>query len=436
MLTEREAQEIVEKALAAVKADAARVNVWHGRSATTRFANNAITQNVDTQDQGISVEVSFGPKSGSASGNAFDAGSIASVVRRAEENARVAPPDPEYLPPLPKVAFPPYDPWNEATAALSAEDRARKVVQVVERARKATLSAAGIVENGSSASAVGNSAGLFAFQRGTSYAFSTTMTASDSSGWVSRAGRDIADADIDALAARAVERARAAGSPKDWPAGKYPTILEPACLSSIVGLLGWGISQREIDAGRSFLSGKRDAKLFDEKIVLRSDPFHARMDGSRWFGEGFPQKPIVWVEDGKFQNVYYDRFTAKKHSVDPTPWASNLLLEIKGSGADTVDKMIASIERGILVTHFWYIRAVDPMKPLFTGMTRDGLLAIENGKVAGGLKSFRWNENPIDVLNAIEMSSAPEPANDVEAETAMVPAVKVKEFNFTSGTLF
>lgn len=433
LLTEAEARRAIETALSATGADAAVVRLRHDREATTRFANDAITQNVETSDQGLSIAVAYGVKVGRSSTNALDATSIREAVRRAEEIAKVSPPDAEYLPPVAPAGFPIHDPYFEETARLTPEARATHVAAVIAAARKASLTAAGVVESGEHAEATGNSAGLFVFERGTTAKFSATMTGADSTGWVSRTARNVADIDVATLAAKAIGRALASAKPKEWPAGRYATILEPAAIGAMVDLLGWGMSAREVDAGRSYLSGRADQALFAPLLVLRSDPFHPKLMGGRSFGEGFPLAKRDWIRGGKLQSLYYDRFTAKKHGVEPTPWPSDLILE---GGKDSVETMIASIERGILVTHFWYIRAVDPMKPLVTGMTRDGLLAIEDGKVTGGLKNFRWNENPVDVLNAIEMMGAPEPADDTETSLCLVPPVKVREFNFSSATLF
>jgi len=438
MLTEKEARRIVERILHHSRADEASASAWWGRSATTRFANDAITQNVDTVDQGISVSVAFGKKVGSASINTFDEASLREVVRRAEAIAKISPPDPEHLPGLPAVKLPSLDPWHEPTASFGASDRARAAVAVIAEAKRRKLSAAGIVENGSSAGAFGSSAGFFGYQRGTSAAFSATLTGADSSGWVSANSRRISDFDPIELTKKTMLRAELAASPKEWVPGKYVTILEPCVVSPIVQLLTWGISAREIDAGRSFLVGKEGKEILPKGIVLRSDPFHSRLFGSRWFGEGFPQRKIDWIRDGKFQNVFYDRFTAKKHGVAATPWAGSLIFEVDSPSIQkrTLDQMIAETEKGILVTHVWYIRSVDPMKPMFTGMTRDALLAIEDGKITGGLKQMRWNENPVDVLSSIVAAGTPEAADSDEGGLALVPPLKVREFNFTSGTKF
>jgi predicted Zn-dependent protease len=167
--------------------------------------------------------------------------------------------------------------------------------------------------------------------------------------------------------------------------------------------------------------------------VLVSDPFHPLLNGRPWFGDGLPSRKVTWIDGGKFVNLNYDRFTAKKHGKEPTPEVSNLVMQ---GGEESLDRLIAGTERGILVTHFWYVRFVDPMTMLLTGMTRDGLFAIEDGKVKGGLKNFRWNMSTVDMLANIQGMTVAQPASDVETSLMILPSLKVSDWNFTSSTAF
>jgi predicted Zn-dependent protease len=195
-----------------------------------------------------------------------------------------------------------------------------------------------------------------------------------------------------------------------------------------------GMGAKETFEGRTFLAGKLGAKLVDERVSLASDPFHPELFGLPWFAEGLPARKVVWIDHGKFVNLYYDRYTAEKHGAEPTPFPSQLVLDC--GGKETLADLIAGTEKGILVTHFWYIRFVDPMKMLLTGMTRDGLFAVEDGKITRGLKNFRWNMSTVDMLANIRGATAPVVASDVESDPMVVPALKVADWDFTSETSF
>lgn len=435
MMTESEARQIVEKVLARATADHATVRLGEEREALSRFANNAITQNVSTVNRTISVDVAFGQKKGSASVNAADDASLAEVVARAESVARLAPEDPEYMPPPEPASFPAMsDRFVEPTAAATAEDRARLALLAIGPADRDGLTIAGIVSTRADASAIGNNRGLFGYQRSTRADFSATAEREGASGWVRRSHRDLGQLGVEEAARIAIDKAKRAASPAAWPAGRYTAILEPAAVTGLLGPITWGgMSAKETFEGRTFLSGKVGQKLVSERVTLATDPFEPRLYGSPWFGDGLPARKVTWIERGVFQNLFYDRYTAKKHGVEPTPWPGQLVLS---GGTDTLDQLIASTEKGILITHFWYIRFVDPMKMLLTGMTRDGIFSIEEGKVTGGLKNFRWNMSTVDMLANIQGMTAAAVAADVESAPMLVPALKVADWNFASETNF
>ncbi len=433
MLSESESKQLIEKVLARATADHVTVSVNEEWSAVTRFANNAITQNVVTVDRTISAEVAFGQKKGSATVNTANDDSVAELVARAESAARLAPEDPEYMPPPEPAAFPPLDRYDEATVASTPEERARLALAAIEPGERDGLTVAGIVSGGANAAAIGNNRGLFGYHRATDAAFSVTADHGDSSGWVRRTHRSIGQLGVADAARIALDKAKRAAKPVSWPHGRYMTILEPAAVTGLLGPMAWGMSAKDTFEGRTFLAGKMGNKLVSEKVTLATDPFEPRLFGWPWFADGLPARKVTWIDRGAFINLHYDRYTAKKHNAEPTPAPRNLVLS--GAG-QTLDELIASTEKGILVTHFWYIRFVDPMKMLLTGMTRDGVFGIEHGKITGGLKNFRWNMSTLDMLSNIEGMTAPEVASDVESEAMLVPALKVADWNFTSETSF
>jgi predicted Zn-dependent protease len=336
-------------------------------------------------------------------------------------------------PPDPATFATPDRRYVEATAATTPEERARLALAAIRPGDQAGLTLAGMVATEANAAAIGNNRGLFAYHRATDAEFSVTADRDGASGWAQRTHADVTQLGVAEAARIAIDKAKQAQAPVAWPAGRYLTILEPAAVTGLLGPMGWAMSAKDTFEGRTFLSGKIGKKLVSERVTLVTDPLEPRLFGWPWFADGLPARKVTWIERGAFVNLHYDRYTAKKHGVEPTPFPNHLVLS---GGNDTLDQLIASTEKGILITHFWYIRFVDPMKMLLTGMTRDGVFAIEEGKVTRGLKNFRWNMSTLDMLTNLEGMTAPAVAADVESTPMLVPALKVADWDFTSETSF
>ncbi|HKQ61008.1 MAG TPA: metallopeptidase TldD-related protein, partial [Candidatus Polarisedimenticolaceae bacterium] len=285
-------------------------------------------------------------------------------------------------------------------------------------------------------SAIANKHGNFAFHRNTSVGYSTTMRTADGtgSGWAEDASFRLADVDAAALAARALGKAAASANPQRLEPGDYTVILEPAAVAQLLGNLGFALSARAAEEGRSYFSKKGGGtlvgeKLFHDAVTLRSDPTDARRPGSPWgggFGGGdaLAARPLAWIERGVVRNLWYDRYWAQKSGREPTTAPANLVLE---GGGETLDSLIASTERGVLVTNFWYIRSVNPQTLQLTGLTRDGVWLIEGGKIVRPVMNFRFNESPAVVLQNVQGLTAA-----ARAGVAVVPAIKAANFTFSS----
>ena len=147
-------------------------------------------------------------------------------------------------------------------------------------------------------------------------------------------------------------------------------------------------------------------------------------------GQGLPVGRQVWFEDGVLKQLLYSRYWAKKQGKEPTSFPGSVKL---AGGSESLDQLIASTERGVLLTRLWYLREVDPRTILYTGLTRDGTFLIENGKVSKALRNFRFNESPLFILNNIEALGRGERLAGTESGGDVVmPSIKVRDFNFTS----
>ncbi len=444
------ARKLLEQTLAVAQADATELSLHTGSSALTRFANNGIHQNVAESQTTLSIRSVLGGRMARASTNRLDPASIAATVARAEALARLQTPEPDLLPmPGPQR----YDPLARSFAAslLSPRERAEFAEAMVAVARRDQLNAAGVVANHRAAQALLNSQGLEAFYEETGAEYSVTMQAADSSGWAKATSTDAAQLDFVAGAETAARKARLSANPVELPPGRYTVILEPAAVLDLLGFLFWDFGGLAILDQRSFLTGRLGARLFGENIQFHDDVRHPLQSGAPFDGEGMPRQRLTLVENGVVKEIAYARQTAERMRREhpeipaaptghgfplPNEYGEAPLNIIMQGGEQSLEQMIAGVEHGILVTRLWYIREVDAYKKLLTGMTRDGTFLIEQGRLARGLRNFRFNQSMVELLNQVEALGVPVRSSGEESFDMVVPPLRVAGFNFTEVTRF
>lgn len=435
--SESEAKAILEKVIKLSKADECTASLDGSVSGNIRYARNAVSTSGLVRDVELVVQVAFGRRTGIATINEFDEASLEKVVRRAEELARLAPENPEFMPAIGKQTYRPTKTFIESTAAITPEYRAGVAAASIEPCKKDKLVAAGFFSDSQSFSAFANSKGNFGYQRSTGMDFTCTVRTEDGqgSGWVARnladAGRFKPDEEIRV----AMQKAGDSVDAKALEPGKYTVILEPAASAGLISFMMFYYGAREADEGRSFLSKKGGGnrlgeQLFDERVTLYTDPGHEGAEVLPWDGEGLPRERMAYIDKGKVANMNYSRYWAQQQDRNPTANPGNLIMV--GGSESTMD-LVKSTHKGILVTRTWYIRMVDPQTVLLTGLTRDGTFYIENGKIKYPIKNFRFNESPVIMLNNIEKIGRPVRVGDDESPfVMMIPPMKIRDFTFTS----
>jgi len=459
MLTKEKAADIFAKLAKHTTADEIELFIYGGHSALTRFANNTIHQNVAEDNVGISVRTVFNGRTARATTNKLDDESLKRVVQSSESLAKVQQPDPDLLPMFSgKDDKPTVGPsrYFDQTAALEPANRADVVKKIVGVAEKHKLTTAGIFSNSKNFEGIFNSRGLSQWHNQTSSEISITMLGEDSSGWQKANSPNVANLDGVALAEIAADKAAGTSHPREIPAGKYTVILEPAAVLDMAGFMFWDFSGMAILDQRSFLNERVGTKVFGDNINIWDDVTHPLQSGSTYDGEGTPRQRLQLVENGVVKRLTYARATAEKMKssehkdkvgpIEPTGHGFLLPNEMGEAPMNIVfggpqdpkpkEQMIASTERGILVTRLWYIREVDPYQKILTGMTRDGTFYVENGKIQYGIRNFRFNESLIHMFSNVEEMGAPVRASGEEAFDMVVPPMKVKDFNFTEVTKF
>jgi predicted Zn-dependent protease len=436
LITSEAFRKLADIALNTSKAEHTLVSLSDRNGGTTRFANNQIVQNVNTREQMLTVTVASEQRQASASTTDLSESGVQQAVREAEAMSQIAPADPEYMPPLEKQFYPHLATYRPETAQAGPERLGQDAALAISKCRDANLSAAGIVSAYASVEGLAANSGLFAYEPRTRAEFSLTATGADSSGWVDNANRSIDDLGVGERTQTAIDKANASAHPRELEAGEYPTVLEPAAVAGLIGPAMWMMDAKAYDRGTSPLSGKLGQSIIDSRLTLKNRPDHPSLLGDGFDGQGLPSDYRTWIDRGVLRQLRYDRFTAKTKGVEPSYSLDAPYLEGNGTAAASVDELIRDMQRGVLVTNFWYIRMVNPTDLTLTGMTRDGTFLIENGRIAGGLINFRWHDSPLRALNRVAAFTSPMDAITIQRPKMMLPALRLDGFHFSSVTRF
>ena len=422
---------LVDQILAMSDGDDVSVSLRGGTRTHLRFANNQVTTSGVDEDNTLSVSVSYGTRTGTASGNQLDPDSLRAIVDSAQQLAKLAPEDPEFMPSLGPQTYLVVPSWKESTTPDALQ---QGCARVISHASSKGLVAAGLALSRASWEASGSKGGFFGWYRATKANISTTHRTPDGqgSGWAQRIAMRPEDLDFQGLAEVASEKAETSVGRKPLKPGRYLTILEPACVANLMSLLSGSLNQRRMDEGRSFMkTSELMQPRFPTWINASSNPSDPRSPTRPYTAEGLSQVPRIWIRNGAILTLPVSRFWAKKNKKSPVPGPANWLMT---GGEGTVADLIAKTERGVLVTSLWYIRAVDPRRLLYTGLTRDGIYWIEDGKISHPLTNMRWNDSPLDVLEGAVDASAPVLTQGRKGWGApmLVPALRTKGFQFSS----
>jgi predicted Zn-dependent protease len=438
VMTREQAQQLIQKVVKFSRADSILVNVGGGYSANVRFADNRISTAGGIAAATLNIQSSFGPKHAVISTNDFTDAALENAVRQSEALAKLAPDDPEAMPELPPQQYDDVKSYFDSTANLGPEGRAEAARVAIDACKAAgDLKAAGFLQTGIGASAVGNNKGLFAYQSGTSTNYTLTVRTTDGtgSGWAGADHPDWTQLDVKGVARHAIDKAKLSRNPVAVEPGRYTVILEPQAVGDLVQLLAFALDARSADEGRSAFSKqgggtKIGERIVDERITLLSDPNDPQLLSNVFDGQGLPAHRVVWIENGVLKRLTYSRFWAQKKGQMPD--AGTNAVKLVG-GNQTQEDLIASTPRGVLVTRLFYLRQTDPRTVMYTGLTRDGTFLIENGKVTKAIKNFRFNESPLLMLNNVEgIGPSVRVAGTEAGGDVVMPTLKIRDFNFTS----
>jgi len=453
MTGRKKAESILSRALDALRsagADQAYARLETGAGALTRFANNYIHQNVESTNTYLSVVAAIGKRLGGAGTNRVDRSGISAVAQQAAAIAGQAAEDDEFpgFPTAPAAEALP-EAWDAKTARLTPLARARFAARAVKRATKRSATASGTVSNGQGELAVANTSGAFQYCQVTHFGASCTCMADGAAGSEDVSARcvELARPAMRSFGRDAVTTAMKSRRLKDAEPGEWTVILSPRAAATMLRFLSYlGFNARAHQEGRSCLCGKMGTKVVSEKITLRDDGLSLDGQPFPFDLDGVPRKALKLIESGVARELAYDTRTAAKEGVESTghsygPLSSggaspgHLFLE---PGDMSVDEMIASTQKGLFVSRFWYVNVAEPARAVLTGMTRDGLFLISNGRRRHAVHNMRFTESILGALSRVEA---------VGAETVLVgggwyggviscPALKIEGFRFSGATQF
>jgi len=459
-------------------ADAVQVQVSANEQSGTRWANSSITTNLVRYDRSVTITVRVDGREGSASTMDFGDAGLTDAIEEAMAQARGGGDDeeeaggrrgggdrgarggrgggggrgerggdegprelPEWMGPQTYMEV---DAVLPSGVSFGPGERALMVKESLDICDAMGVVGSGYIPKNYRTTCNANSNGLFAFYSFAEAGFILTCRTPDGagSGWAGITGiKDINDIDAAALSRTAAEKAVMSVNPRALEPGRYTVILEPRANARFLSLMTGLFNARTAETGNTFFSGATEGstkigeKVFSDMLTLRSDIGNPILRQTTIRSDMTPAAPVTWVEDGVLRTLSIDDALASEKGVDPTPASMNMSLVMEGTD-QSLEEMIRSTRRGLLVTFFWYIRGVDQQTLLNTGMTRDGLFLIEDGEIVGPAQNFRWNMSPLVGYNNLTAVGKPVPMHMGESydggSTGLIPAVKMEDFYMTS----
>ncbi len=437
LLNKKETKTITDKILSYVKADDAQVSVNSNKRSNLRFAHNAFLTSGNTVGRSANITVWIGGRRGSSSTTSLDDTNLKAMVEQAEQIAKISPVDRQYLPTLGMQSYKGTNGYVEDTANISLSSRAEKVSEILQKSTRAGVITAGFHLAQASAGGFATKNGNFGFQKSTNVSLSITARTPDgkSSGYFQRSHYDINRLDTTRIARESIKKAAQGRNSKALAPGVYTVILEPQAVADLLGRLAFQFDARRAEEGRSPFSirggkTKLGRKIFDARINILSDPWNTEVPSSSSAQAGIPSQKIYLIKNGVLENLVYSRFWAKKKNVTPTPGPVNTIIK-SSEKPSSLDAMIKSTQKGLIISRFWYIRTTDPRTASVTGLTRDGVWFVENGRIKLAAKNFRFNQSIIQMIASgnVEMIGEPERIGG-----SLFPSLKLTAFNFTSSS--
>jgi predicted Zn-dependent protease len=447
MLGRKKTENICKDVLHRADNDPIEVLLMFEDQSLTRFANNAIHQNVAERNATLIVRLLKGKRIGLAVSNRWDGNGLDKLMSQARTNAQASPQDPDY-PGLPGPAeYKQVEAFDPHTAGYSPEERAKAVGQICRLASEKGLNGSGTFSTATHEITVANSRGVFAYTARTSADFQTVIMSEDSSGREHGSGFRVDDIPIESLFREAIQKAEKARHPRGIASGDYTVVLTPYATEDLLNMLNYyGMGAQSLLEGRSWMNDRIGVKAMSKLISIKDDGLDPTGVPVPFDFEGVPKQRVDIVQKGVVTGPVQDRITGKKmdrtstgHALLPTlrtlgPMATNLFM---APGASSIEEMIRTTRRGLYINRFWYTRLVHPRDCVITGMTRDGLFVVKDGELAYPVKNLRFTQSYVEALSNVDRVGRDTRllTNEFGGYAARVPALRINDFCFTGSTV-
>uniref|UniRef100_A0A7C3Z3U7 TldD/PmbA family protein n=1 Tax=candidate division WOR-3 bacterium TaxID=2052148 RepID=A0A7C3Z3U7_UNCW3 len=442
MIERERTKEYLEKVMQTKDVDEIEAGLYYSEKGTTRFANSIIHQNMVVEEPYLWIRAIKEKRVAGVSTKDFRKEGIEKAINKVKESLKGIAPDKEFKG-LPKPPVGMRIKKSQEPPFISPEERARAVEKVVRVCKRYNLKAFGVIHNTRTSLGVANSKGIFNYgMSGVTFASVTAMDDS-ASGYAVEIKKDFSEIDFQELAETAAEKALRSKNPQEIEPGRYTVLLEEPAVGEMLSFLNWlEFGAKRFREKSSLLAKKIGKRITGQNITLYDDYAHRAMPGFAFDFEGYPKKSVVLIKNGIAKGVVFDSFYAsllgKKNTghalPQPSPWGPFPLNLIMEKGKDKKEELIREIEKGILVTRFWYVRVVDPDQTLITGMTRDGTFMIEKGKIAYPIKNLRFLINIYETLSRVRKISVERKLYGEDVSFVLAPALLIDDFNFASKT--
>src|SRR6266568_313631 len=422
-----------------------------------RFGNNELGQSQFAKSRTLSVRVASGKKQARTTTSRLDESFIRKTVEKAVAQLRTSPEDPDYLPMLGHQTYQTVNRYHSRTMEESAETKAGYVGKAIELARRNKLLASGVLGTSMDEGLILNTAGLESYYRGTGGNFSLTMDADNGNqtGFALSTFADISELDPEKLSETTLERAKLNRAQSEVSPGKFDVVVDPYAWSEMLFFFivsastGYSpdLGMRQYKEGRSYLSGRLGEKILGDNVSLDDDVYHPNQAGPPFDGEGCQKSKVSLIENGVFRNVVSSRISQHRYGAAATghelPLPNPLgelptNLVIRGRGATkTPEQLIGELDKGLLITRFWYVRETEPKTKIVTGMTRDGTFLVENGEIKRPVKNLRFNQSLLELFSKVDAVSEPvRNFSEFQQFRILQPGILARDFNFTSVSPF
>ncbi|OGR97682.1 MAG: hypothetical protein A2016_03000 [Elusimicrobia bacterium GWF2_62_30] len=422
----------IEKILKSPVTDHVVLSYSKSETQHIRFSNNSVNrENLFKLEEEVKAEVGVDGRTGSCRTNDLSEDGLKRAVAKAHETAKLLPKDPEYMPPVTEAEAKTFKDYKPEFGALTDEKLYGILGEAFGEIKKAGLNSAGSLSANPYTLEVYNNRGARVKHSNCFSTFYLTAMTGNSSFKDFHVTKDFSDYNGKAFLADVIARTRLSENPAPQEPGKYTVVLGPAAVEELLMMFLWyNFDAKAIDEGRSALSKRAGASIAGENVHIYSKPDHGRVGLFPFCPDNaMPYREFDMIKDGKLASPWYSRFYGAKKGAAVTGLPpANIIF--KGTNKP-LEQLISGVENGLYVNSFWYIRLVDMMDGIFTGMTRDGVFRIKDGKLAQSVNNFRFNQSVFDLLQNIT-----EIGREKEMVFTSIPPITVNDFNFVSKTEF